>query len=215
MKKIKFKRILALLLCLCTVFGAFSLMSCNDVVVEGNDTNKEVEEKGDDTVQVLRVIDDIKYGGRFTNDKLAVVTVKADAAPEGYISDISELKTKYAAAPLYVGDFVTTAKLLNKKPADADDDDGEDTTSKYRELGYIVITDYKIKDHKEDYADMVNRVIAENPGSTIYFPDGDYTIGKSIIIPADPAKSVSLRLSHLATIRAAATWADRNDSYRC
>ena len=115
MKKINFKRALALLLCLCTIFGAFSLMSCNDVVLEENDTNKEVEEKGDDTVQVLRVIDDIKYGGRFTNDKLAVVTVEADAAPEGYVSDISELRSKYAAAPLCVGDYVTTAKLLSKK----------------------------------------------------------------------------------------------------
>ena len=213
MKKIKFKRILALLLCLCTVFGAFSLMSCN---VTTNDAEKETTddtaEKGEDTVQVLRVIDDIKYGGRFTNDKLAVVTVEADAAPEGYVSDISELRSKYAAAPLCVGDYVTTAKLLSKKPADADDEEGEEEVSKYRELGYIVITDYKLKDHKEDYADMVNRVIAENPGKTIYFPDGNYNIGKPIIIPADPAKSVSLRLSHLATIRALTTWQDPNEA---
>ncbi len=210
MKNRNLNRILALLLCLCTVFGAFSLMSCNTTETENEnaatDANKE-ENKGDGTVQVLRVIDDIKYGGRFTNDKLAVVTVRADAAPEGYVSEISDLKTKYAATTLHVGDFVTTAKLLDKKPADADDEDGDDI-SMYRELGYVVITDYKLKDHKETYADMINRVIAENPGKTIYFPDGNYNIGKPIVIPADPAKSVSLRLSHLATIRAETTWAD-------
>ena len=159
-------------------------------------------------MQVLRVIDEIKFGGRFTNDKLAVVTVKADAAPEGYVSDIAELRTKYAAAPLYVGDYVTTAKLLDKKPANADEDE-EEEESKYRELGYIVITDYKPLTPKEDFSDVVNRVISENPGRTIYFPDGNYNLTDSIVIPADPAKSVSLRLSHLATLRAMPTWSDK------
>lgn len=209
MKKRNFKgltkRILSLVLCLCTAFGVFALMPGN--MVQAADENT-AEKKSEDTVQVLRVIDEIKYGGRFTNDKLAVVTVKADAAPEGYISDISELKTKYAAAPLYVGDYVTTAKLLDKKPVDADDDEKVET-EKYRKLGYIVITDYKLSSPKEDYADMVNRVIAENPGKTIYFPDGNYNIGKPIVIPADPAKSVALRFSHLATLRAKTDWADK------
>jgi len=212
MKKRNFKgstkRVIALLLCLCTAFGAFALVSCNAEEQENNTATDDAGTAKSDTVQVLRVIDEIKFGGRFTNDKLAVVTVKADAAPEGYVSDIAELRTKYAAAPLYVGDYVTTAKLLDKKPANADDDE-EEEESKYRELGYIVITDYKPLTPKEDFSDVVNRVISENPGRTIYFPDGNYNLTDSIIIPADPAKSVSLRLSHLATLRAMPTWSDK------
>ena len=40
----------------------------------------------------------------------------------------------------------------------------------------------------------------ENPGSTIYFPDGNYNVKDPIVISTDPAKSVSLRFSNNATL---------------
>ncbi len=197
------KNILSLLLCLFMLSSVLTMISCNEITVDENADNEEVG-----TVEVLRLIDDIKYGARFTNDKLATVTVRADAVPEGAITDMKDLRAKYAAVPLCAGDYITSEKLVDKKPEDAEDED-EDTEDKidYEALGYVVITDYKIENPKEDYSHVINRAIAANPGKTIYFPDGEYNITAPIVIPADPAKSVSLRLSNLAVIKAM-TWED-------
>ncbi len=197
------KNILSLLLCLCMLSGVLSMISCNKT---GDDENESTEEL--ETVEVLRLVDDVKYGARFTNDKLATVTVRADAVPEGAITDMNDLRAKYAAVSLSAGDYITPAKLTNKKPADAkDEDDDGKAEMDYMSLGYVVITDYKAENPREDYSHIINRAIAENPGATIYFPDGNYNITAPIVIPADPEKSVSLRLSNLAVIKAM-SWED-------
>lgn len=70
-------------------------------------------------------------------------------------------------------------------------------------LGYVVVTDYISADGKSDVSDEIQNIIDSNPNRTIYFPDGIYLIGKSILTPADPKKSVDLQLSNYAVIRAA------------
>ena len=75
--------------------------------------------------------------------------------------------------------------------------------------GEIVVTDHiKAKEWRSgDVSDAIQRVIDNNPNRTIYFPDGEYPISKPILTPAEPTKSVSLKLSAYATIRATAGWA--------
>ncbi len=211
MKKKTFRKasrnFLAMLLCLSIFVGVISMTGCNN---QSNTTDTDVDTENDskenETVEVLRVIDDINLGGRFTNAKVGTVTVRADAVPEGAVTDIAELKTKYAAVPLYAGDYITPAKCVDKKPDNAEDDEND---ADYSEYGYVVITDYKAQNPREDYSAIINRAIAENPGRTIYFPDGTYNISSPIVIPADPEKSVSLRLSNLAVIYAV-SWEDPN-----
>ena len=71
-------------------------------------------------------------------------------------------------------------------------------------LGYV-IADVRA-DGKTDVSDDIQRLIDENPNRTIYFPDGVYLIGKPIMTPAEPTKSVDLQLSNYAVIRAADDW---------
>ena len=207
MKKIIFnktaKRVISLVLCMVLVLGTLSLTSCNT----SSSTEGEGEQKSE-YVQVLRVIDDIKYGGKLTNDKLESVWVRADAVPEGAITTVADLRNKFAASQLLSGDYITPAKLLDKRPADATEEDEEEIelVLDYKELGYVVITDYELLEDEKGYGALINRVIAENPGRTIYIPDGDYKIETPIIIPSDPAKSVSLRLSNQAILRASNDW---------
>ena len=200
------KRVLLLVLCMTLALGVLS--SCN---APADDTADDGAGDGVEYVQVLRVIDDIKYGGKFTNDKLETVTVRADAVPEGAVSDVAELRNKYAASQITVGDYITPAKLLDKKPVDAVDEDEDDIDEElsYEELGYVVVTAEARKDSDETYSQLINRLIAENPGRTIYIPDGDYMLSEPIVIPADPEKSVSLRLANQATLRADPKWPDR------
>ncbi|MBP3315558.1 MAG: hypothetical protein J6M03_07015 [Clostridia bacterium] len=201
------KRVLLLVLCMTLALGVLS--SCNTSV---DDTAEDGAENNSEYVQVLRVVDDIKYGGKFTNDKIETVTVRADAAPEGSIGDITELRGKFAASQICVGDYITTAKVLDKKPADAVDEEEDDIDKElsFEELGYVVVCDEARKDTDETYSQLINRFIAENPGRTIYIPDGNYMLSEPIVIPADPEKSVSLRLANQAVLRADPKWPDRN-----
>ena len=193
-------RALLFLLCAFMLLGAFPMASASEAPAE----------EQSEYVEVLRVVDDIKYGAKFTSDKLQTVRVRADAVPADAIKTTGELYNKYAASAILVGDFITPAKLLDKKPVDATEDEDEDEIEKpdYRALGYVVITDYEREESEKGYAALINRVIAENPGRTIYIPDGSYFIEEPIVIPADPAKSVSLRFGNQAVLSADPKWED-------
>ncbi len=71
-------------------------------------------------------------------------------------------------------------------------------------LGYVVMS-YAPKEDA-DVSNVIQKLIDDNPNRTIYFPDGVYTIGKPILTPADPHKSVDLQLSNYAVIKAAPSW---------
>lgn len=58
----------------------------------------------------------------------------------------------------------------------------------------------------EDIADRLQKLIDDNPNRVLFFPDGEYKIGKPILTSSDPKKSVSLKLSDFAVITAADSW---------
>ena len=66
--------------------------------------------------------------------------------------------------------------------------------------GYVVVTDYISADGKEDVSQKIQQLIDENPNKTIFFPDGKYLLSHPILTPADPEKSVDLRLSNFACL---------------
>ena len=70
----------------------------------------------------------------------------------------------------------------------------------------ISVSDYVAPNCGKDVSDILQKVIDENPNRTIYFPDGEYIISKPLCTPADPTKSVSLRLDDFAVIRASEDW---------
>ena len=55
-------------------------------------------------------------------------------------------------------------------------------------------------------ADAIQRLIDANPNREIFFPDGTYLLDKPICTPADPAKSVALKLSNYAKFKAVPGW---------
>lgn len=72
--------------------------------------------------------------------------------------------------------------------------------------GYIVVTDTIPANTGEDVSDGIQSLIDSSPNRTIFFPDGEYVISKPILTPADPKRSVALRLSNYAVIKAAEGW---------
>lgn len=72
--------------------------------------------------------------------------------------------------------------------------------------GVVNIADFVATDGKTDVAEAIQRVIDTHPNRTIWFPDGTYLISKPICTPADPRRSVDLRLANYAVIKAAPGW---------
>ena len=70
----------------------------------------------------------------------------------------------------------------------------------------LILTDFLPNDGSRDVSDDIQRVIDENPNRTLYIPDGLYRIGKPVLTPADPRKSVSLELSNYAVVMASDGW---------
>ena len=65
------------------------------------------------------------------------------------------------------------------------------------------ITEYLNGSDDASVSARIQQVIDENPNRTIYFPDGEYLLSEPIRTPADPRKSVSLKLDSFAVLTAA------------
>lgn len=76
----------------------------------------------------------------------------------------------------------------------------------FAEGTYLCVTDYISVNSGKDVADGIQKLIDENPNRTLFFPDGEYLVSKPIYTPADPKKSVSLKLSDFAVIKASGEW---------
>lgn len=70
----------------------------------------------------------------------------------------------------------------------------------------INVAKYAKNDGSECVADVIQKLIDENPNRTLYFPDGTYLLSKPIMTPAEPTLSVSLSLAAYAVLRASDDW---------
>ena len=75
-------------------------------------------------------------------------------------------------------------------------------------LGYVVITDYVSANTGRDVSADIQKVIDDNPMRTIFFPDGEYILGKPICTPANPKNAVALHLSNFAVLKASDDWSE-------
>lgn len=76
------------------------------------------------------------------------------------------------------------------------------------DFGYVIATDYVPADGKTDVSEALQKLIDDNPNRTIFFPDGVYLLSKPILTPAHPEKSVSLKLSDFAVLKASPDWTE-------
>lgn len=182
------KRILCTVLCLCMVVGSLLVLSsCN---------NEETpSEKTGEVVSVVKVAKEIAEGTKITADMIEVIETKVSNVPLNAIRDKAKVEGKYATQKLYVGEYVFAGKLTDTDRSQFADESG---------ASHLVVTDQI--EVNGDITDKLQKLIDDNPGRTIDFPDGEYIVSKSIKIPTDPAKAVSLRLADFAIIKAADNW---------
>ena len=202
MKK-NFKRIISILLCLCTfacAFGAFGVYAADEVeedveaeLPEEEVVEEEVEVVGPyDYIWAVRLIKDVAPGEKIVKSAIQSVYIQRRSAPSGTVLSEAAVVGKYAVQAMYAGDYVFTEKISDKRPGA-----GETTASS---KDYIIVTEH-IK-LTADLSDAIQQLIDENPNRTLYFPDGTYYFSKPIKTPSSPGKSVSFKLSNYAIFQA-------------
>ena len=78
--------------------------------------------------------------------------------------------------------------------------------SEAKRLGYVIVTDYVKPDTGKDISAELQEIIDNNPRRTIYFPDGCYIINSPLVTPAACRKSVDIKMSNYAVIKAGPDW---------
>lgn len=71
---------------------------------------------------------------------------------------------------------------------------------------YLAVADFVAPNTGKDVADALQQLIEDNPNRTLFFADGEYLVSKPIQTPADPRRSVSLKLADFAVLKAAGDW---------
>lgn len=236
MKMKKFRRILSMLLCVAMLLSVVMLSACDKNTDDnGSDGDDDRSTESGTTVQAVRLKNSLEKGEIISAKDIEVVDEKESNLPEGYIAkrvavigkkmlETAE-KGAYLAASMIEGG-VSDDKESNEIDYEALRNElkaellaeleheiatgGIDASS----LGYVLITDYAMPNTGEDVSDAIQRAIDENPHRTIYFPDGEYILGKPIATSAHPDRAVSLNLSNFAVLKASDNWREQEAMVR-
>ena len=211
MKKNIFRNTVCILLCLLMLCGGF-LVSCNKSDEPAGDNGASTEEK----VTVVRLKENIKYGAKVTTAKIEEVQVNKADLPEGTILNKDDVLGKFTVTEMYAGEYFLAVKLSDKRPSNVDENgdvvvEEDDGVINFEDAGYVMVTDYLKPDTGADVSDAIQKLIDENPNRTLYFPDGVYLLSKPITTSADPAKTVSFKLSNFAHFKAMDSWETRSE----
>ena len=205
------KRIICAMLCLCMMFG----MICTAVSC-GKDKDKDGETQAasetadtpqEGEVAVLRFVENLAAGTQITSDKIKTDYVREEDIPLNAIRDSAKVIDKYLTIPVFADEYIFAGKLSAEAPKPVDPNATEE-----KEENYLLVTDYV--EVGKDVTTALQNLINKNPGRTLYFPDGKYILSKPITTSADPAKSVSFRLSNYAVITAASGWTSKDAMIR-
>lgn len=173
--------------------------SDNDV---GNATDVVTEAEPVETMQVVVFSAKAVKGNLLNKYRLALADVPITDLPIDPITNIEDAIGKYLLEDAAKGTCVSASMLSTMDPLVSAHGLGND---------YVLITDViNANTDIKDMSEIIQKAINENPGKTIYFPDGKYELSKTVVIPSDPAKSVSFRMSNYSTFVPSDDWAAEN-----
>ncbi len=187
-------KLACLVLTLCMALGALSVTTFSADTAEGK-------------LSIVVLAADVEMGQIIEATAITTKEISAKNAPQNAITDTTLVVGKYAASKLYAGEYLYAEKLLDSVAG------ALKTPDKSKEK-FIYVTDYIEPDTGKDVYKTLQSLIDRNPKRTLYFPDGEYIISQPLITPAAGAKSVSLRLSDGAVIKAAKSW-ESTDAMIC
>ena len=213
--KNKMARLLCAFLCLTLICGAVFMSSCNkeeptdtdatDEVEQGSESETTYELNENGKVEVLVFNTDAPKGTKITKKMLDTVEMDPENLPRNVVTESAKVTGKYATKDFYAGDYVIAKRVSGTKPLEIDDDTIKQEITK-TDSEFLVVTDYVKPNTGEDLYDNLQMLINKNPGRTLYFPDGEYVISRSLETCSDPNKSMSFYFSSGAVLKAADAW---------
>ena len=230
------KRFISILLCAAMLLGVVMLSACDKNTNDnGNGGNDDRSTDSGTTVQAVRLKNSLEKGEIISAKDIEVVDEKESNLPEGYITKRVDVIGKKVLEAAEKGAYLAASMIEGGVNEDKENNEidyealrnelkaellaeleheiatgGIDASS----LGYVLITDYAMPNTGEDVSDAIQRAIDENPHRTIYFPDGEYILGKPIATSAHPDRAVSLNLSNFAVLKASDNWREQEAMVR-
>ena len=208
-------RLLCAFLCLTLLCGAVFMTSCNkedpsdadatDEVEQGSESDAIHELNENGKVEVLVFNTDAPKGTKISKKMLDVIEMDPENLPRNVVTETSKVTGKYATKDFYKGDYVIAKRVSDTKPLEVNGDTVNQEITK-SDSEFLVVTDYVKANTGEDLYDNLQMLINKNPGRTLYFPDGEYIISRSLKTYSEPKKSTSFYFSSGAILKAADTW---------
>ena len=208
---LKFRLRLWVLVCIAAILLTLSLTSCNKDAEDGLHSteqptssvpelpnNHTLNENG--LVDVVVLKENVLAGQKITASFLKTVELPPENLPQNIVSDRTQIVGKYSLKDLYAGDYIALEWLVEDKSMIPNDHLIKQEIECFDD-DYIVVTDYMKANTGEDL--LLQELIDKNPGRTIYFPDGEYVISKSLMTTSEPSKSTSFYFSSGAVLKAA------------
>lgn len=225
-----------MLLCATMLFSVVMFSACDKNTSEdGNGGNDDRNTGSGTTVQAVRLKNSLEKGEIIAARDIELVDENDSNLPEGYITKRSDVIGKKMLETAEKGAYLAASMIEGGVNEDKENNEidyealrnelkaellaeleheiatgGIDASS----LGYVLITDYAMPNTGEDVSDAIQKAIDENPHRTIYFPDGEYILGKPIATSAHPDRAVSLNLSNFAVLKASDNWRDQEAMVR-
>lgn len=230
------KRFISMLLCAAMLLGVVMFSACDKNTNDnGNGGNNDRSTESGTTVQAVRLKNSLEKGEIISAKDIEVVDEKESDLPKGYITKRVDVIGKKVLSAAEKGAYLAASMIEGGVSEDKENNEidyealrnelkaellaeleheiatgGIDASS----LGYVLITDYAMPNTGEDVSDAIQKAIDENPHRTIYFPDGEYILGKPIATSAHPDRAVSLNLSNFAVLKAADNWREQEAMVR-
>ena len=227
------KRFISMLLCAAMLLGVVMLSACDKNTSE--DGNDDRNTDSGVTVQAVRLKNNLEKGEIISAKDIEVVDEKESNLPEGYIAKRVDVIGKRMLEAAEKGTYLAASMIEGGVNEDKENNEidyealrnelkaellaeleheiatgGIDASS----LGYVLITDYAMPNTGKDVSDAIQKAIDENPHRTIYFPDGEYILGKPIATSGHPDRAVSLNLSNFAVLKASDNWREQEAMVR-
>ena len=225
-----------MLLCVAMLLSVVMLSACDKNTSEdGNGGNDDRSTESGTTVQVVRLRNSLEKGEIIAARDIELVDENDSNLPEGYITKRSDVIGKKMLETAEKGAYLAASMIEGGVNEDKENNEidyealrnelkaellaeleheiatgGIDASS----LGYVLITDYTMPNTGEDVSDAIQKAIDENPHRTIYFPDGEYILGKPIATSGHPDRAVSLNLSNFAVLKASDNWREQEAMVR-
>ena len=207
MKKRVIKRIFVCSVCILLSLAAVMLCGCN-FGAEETEALTEAPTEAPELVKAVRAKVSIPMGTSIGVKDIEVVEVYSNELPEGYLTKVTDASGRRLLVDVAVGEFIAESMLEAKATNTEEEENNDIGEAVARERGFVVVTDYVNPLSGLDMSEGIQKVIDENPNSTIYFPDGTYYLGTPIMTSSDPARAVSIHMSNFAILKAKPDWND-------